>query len=507
MSGIYQRKTNSATAKNPNSNQTLISVDETGKIFTKDSSGNVTVYPTTGGGGSFTGGTVTGEAIFTNGLSANTMSSSTLNVNYSDAFTFGVDENFSQSITEYIGDFGGWVPLPITGTAIGNKIVFANNEIYGFTLDGNASIPAIPGASFPVLVSGQYGVVNDGILSGSTVANGLNVFDQSAFGGDVAINNAIRTIINNTLSGSNISYEVGTGFQQNDEYSELIFSKINEAGEDILLVLNDSAAGLNVYSTLTDPEAELFRIVDDGDGNFIDRLLVRRDNILLNHTNGDTALSIDINGVIVDAKSGSTGNTFSVVDDNSNSIFNVDQTYGVTVNAKPSSTGSTFNVNDENYNSIFNVHPIYGVNVIAKSGSTEPIFNVNDNTNNIIFSVQPFNPTGFSSQVDIFHDGKSDAIFRILDSEFDNYMYVSDSGSTSFNSSLSGTGQSIFSVGNDVRTALQINDINTTFINDPNLFLSKSIPTSSVGLSTGQVFTQTSSQLGGTGSTKVLCIV
>jgi len=435
MSGIYQRKTNSATAKNPKANQTLISVDETGKIFTKDSSGNVTVYPTTGGGGSFTGGTVTGEAIFTNGLSANTMSSSTLNVNYSDTFTFGVDENVSQSLTEYIGNFGGWITLPFTGTVIGGKLDFANNEIYDAIQVGNVSIPGIPAPPVPSAISGQLIKVNDGILSGSTSRNGINLFDQTGLGGDVSIENGIYTVINNTLSGSNISYTVDTSFSQNDEYSDLIFSKTNEAGEIIQLLVNSDNSGVYVYSELTDADAEIFGIVDNSD---------------------------DFRYLFQVKKGGP-----DVISDS------------------------------------------FGFKVLQPSSAyTNNLFTVYDSDDNNLFTVNPHNSGGFNSQVDMPHNGKSDVIFRVLSSDYlTNYLQVDASGSTTFESALSGSGANIFSVGNDVRTALEINDINSTILNDVNLYLSDSLPTSAAGLSAGQVYTQTAAELGGSGSTKVLCIV
>ena len=473
MSGIYQRQINSATVKNPSANQTLISVDETGKIFTKDSSGNVTVYPTTGGGGSFTGGTVTGEAIFTNGLSANTMSSSTLNVNYSDTFTFGVDENFSQPIREYIG---GWVGLPVTGNSIGSKIDFVNNEIYDTTIVGSTGIPAF-GVSFPTLVSGQFGFVNDGILSGSSVANGVTVFDQSGLGGGVSINNAIRTVINNTLSGSNISYEVGTSLSQNDEFSQLTFGKTNEAGEIIQLSFNDGESGLNVSSDLTDPEAELFRIIDTS-VDFKDRLLVRKDLIRLNHTNGDTALGIDVNGVFVNAISGSTGNTFSVIDDEFNSMFNVNQTYGVTVNAISGNTGSTFTVTDDEFNRLFSVNQYV-------SGS-------------------------YDSQVDCIGDSQSLSIFRVVTSGYTNTLFsINQSGSTTINSIVTtGSKGNIFTINRPSGSSpINVSSEGSTSLLDTILYFSNSLPTSSSGLTSGQIYTQTSTELGGSGTTKVLCIV
>ena len=435
MSGIYQRKTNSATAKNPKANQTLISVDETGKIFTKDSSGNVTVYPTTGGGGSFTGGTVTGEAIFTNGLSANTMSSSTLNVNYSDTFTFGVDENVPQSITEYIGDFGGWTTLPFTGTAIGGKLDFANNEIYDAIQAGNFSIPGIPAPPIPAALSGQLVKVNDGILSGSTSRVGITIFDQTGLGDDVLINNGIGTTIINTLSGSTISYLVGTDFNQNDKSSAQNFIKTNEAGEQIGLNFNDEVAGLNLFSELTDANVNIFRIVD-----------------------------------------------FS---DDFRSLFQVDK-------------GGPDVISDS-----------FGFKVLQPSSAyTQYLLYAQDDEFNTLFSVNAHNSGSFNSQVDIPHNGKSDVIFRILSSDYSiNHLQVDANGSTTFESALSGSGANIFSVENGSRIAFGINDTDSTFLNDINLYLSDSLPTSAAGLSAGQVYTQTAAELGGSGSTKVLCIV
>jgi len=312
MSGIYQRKTNSATAKNPNSNQTLISVDETGKIFTKDSSGNVTVYPTTGGGGSFTGGTVTGEAIFTNGLSANTMSSSTLNVNYSDTFTFNVGNTFSQSYFEYFSAFGDWVEFQFTGSNIGSKLDFTNNEIYNAIQVGNSSIPGV--GSVPLAQAGQTLTVNDGIISGSTLNNGFIVTDQTGLGGDVIIQNVISSVINNTLSGSNISYNVGTEFEQNNESSNLVFSKTNEAGEAIQLNINSDSSGVYVYSELTDADAEIFGIID-GEDDFRYLFQVNK--------GGPNITSFEYGFQIAQPSSAFTESLFSVRDVDDNILFSV----------------------------------------------------------------------------------------------------------------------------------------------------------------------------------------
>jgi hypothetical protein len=56
MSGIYQKQTNSGSVAAPSAGRTLISVNESGELFTKDSSGNVIVYPTSSAGGGGGGG-------------------------------------------------------------------------------------------------------------------------------------------------------------------------------------------------------------------------------------------------------------------------------------------------------------------------------------------------------------------------------------------------------------------------------------------------------------------
>jgi len=54
MSGIYQKQVNSGSVASPTGGRTLISVNESGELFTKESSGAVTVYGSGGGGGGST---------------------------------------------------------------------------------------------------------------------------------------------------------------------------------------------------------------------------------------------------------------------------------------------------------------------------------------------------------------------------------------------------------------------------------------------------------------------
>lgn len=57
MSGIYQKQVNSGSVTSPSAGSTLISVNESGELFTKDSSGNIIVYPTSSAGGGGGGAT------------------------------------------------------------------------------------------------------------------------------------------------------------------------------------------------------------------------------------------------------------------------------------------------------------------------------------------------------------------------------------------------------------------------------------------------------------------
>jgi hypothetical protein len=62
MSGIYQKQTNSGSVASPSAGRTLISVNESGELFTKESSGAITVYGSGSGGGGGAAFPFTGSA-------------------------------------------------------------------------------------------------------------------------------------------------------------------------------------------------------------------------------------------------------------------------------------------------------------------------------------------------------------------------------------------------------------------------------------------------------------
>lgn len=304
MSGIYQRQVNSGSVASPSAGRTLISVNETGELFTKDSSGNVIVYPTSSNGGSGSGSPFpfTGSADI----------SGTLNVDYSDAFTFNVGNTVSQSYLEYL-DGIGWTELQFTGSNIGSKLDFNNNEIYNAIQVGNSSIPGF--GSLPVAQASRILNVNDGIISGSSLSNGFIVTDQTGIDGDVVIQNVMFNAINNTVSGSKVSYKVGTEIEQNSETSTFDFGKRNEAGETIGLNFNSEFPGLSLFSGITDEDAIIFRIVDFAADGVTNLLEIKK---------GGPDVVTGQNGFeIIQPSSSFTASLFGVYDSDDNILFSV----------------------------------------------------------------------------------------------------------------------------------------------------------------------------------------
>jgi hypothetical protein len=154
MSGIYQKQTNSGSVASPSAGRTLISVNESGELFTKDSSGAVTVYGSGSGGGGGAAFPFTGSADI----------SGTLNVDFTDALSFITNDNILFSPIARLSDGeGGWVDLSFSGSVLGSIITGSNYVIRDYVGDGDTIVPAI--GSFPTRVSAQ--TLNIPHISGS----------------------------------------------------------------------------------------------------------------------------------------------------------------------------------------------------------------------------------------------------------------------------------------------------------------------------------------------------
>jgi len=100
MSGIYQKQVNSGSVANPSAGNTLISVNESGELFTKDSSGAITVYGSgSGGGGGGTGSIDTGSFATTgsNSFLGDQNITGSVYISGSSPLTFSVGSVFSVS--------------------------------------------------------------------------------------------------------------------------------------------------------------------------------------------------------------------------------------------------------------------------------------------------------------------------------------------------------------------------------------------------------------------------
>jgi len=124
MSGIYQSQVNSGSVANPSAGRTLISVNESGELFTKDSSGNVTTYGSGGGAtDSVTKSFPAAESI-DNGRAVSVGSN-------------GAVSNTIAQVGEYVlaTELGGAGASSIRATSIGdNKHIIAFYDTQSYTL-------------------------------------------------------------------------------------------------------------------------------------------------------------------------------------------------------------------------------------------------------------------------------------------------------------------------------------------------------------------------------------
>jgi hypothetical protein len=125
MSGIIQKKSTPSGIESPVAGSVFMGIDDSGVFYTKNESGTVTTYPTTSGGGTFTGGTVSF-------LSATTLSSTTLNIDFTDT----LDTVMGQ--VDYIASFESDGRLQ--GDFIGQT--YRDGDLFGYIglLDGIANI-------------------------------------------------------------------------------------------------------------------------------------------------------------------------------------------------------------------------------------------------------------------------------------------------------------------------------------------------------------------------------
>ena len=293
MSGIYQKQVNSGSVTAPGSGNTLISVNESGELFTKESSGAVTVYGTGGGGAAFP---FTGSADI----------SGTLNVDFTDALSFETSENNLFSPVYKLFGESGWIDLSFSGSVLGSFITGSFTEasssfaIRNYTGDGDTIIPGM--GSFPTRVSSQ--TLNIPHYSGSSAFSSsisgrhMRAYDQTAIGGGVLGiigDDLTYTSIDGTISQFSSAF---TG----DDSATWDIEKKNNAGEDIKLILYSDNTGFQLENSLSDTSASLLEI-QNSDGNRVMQFLqhhVASDAIESNNYANDIAAAaggVPLNGI------------------------------------------------------------------------------------------------------------------------------------------------------------------------------------------------------------------
>ena len=227
MSGIYQKQVNSGSVANPSAGNTLISVNESGELFTKDSSGAITVYGSgSGGGGGGTGSIDTGSFATTgsNSFLGDQNITGSVYISSSSPLTFSVGNVFSVSNPTgsliFTGSMNASGSLTVNGpiTISGSGTVITSTQTGLFATTGSNNFT---GSQF---VDGNLQVTASGYIIGSQIRNvegdDVTVFDNLIVDGTITANNNISSSGDVISSGINIdttdtssSFDIGTGEQ------------------------------------------------------------------------------------------------------------------------------------------------------------------------------------------------------------------------------------------------------------------------------------------------------
>jgi hypothetical protein len=248
MSGIYQKQVNSGSVAAPSAGRTLISINESGELFTKDSSGNITLY-SSGSGSPFP---FTGSADI----------SGTLNIDFTDTLSYVTDENYeSEYGFEFLSTLNDYVDLDVSGSFIGNRMVNSEGDIVTFgNIDGTAELVGT-GLSFPVQGTGILMGFGSGDYTGSYIRHSSITTDQTGIGGNYGRSISLIGSFVDSVSGDKtlMGYNLGVG----DSSYYNVAEKRNNAGELIRLEINESQEGFRIDNDLSDNTASVLRIEDN----------------------------------------------------------------------------------------------------------------------------------------------------------------------------------------------------------------------------------------------------
>jgi hypothetical protein len=289
MSGIIQKKTTPSGIASPATGSVFMGIDDSGVFYTKNESGDVTTYPTTSGGGSFTGGTV-----------------SSLNIDFTDTLQFKTNSSLDSVIIDPVYEaklVGEFLGLEETGSN-GGYTATSYNGIFEGILDINDGF-----LEFPLLANVQTFTVTDGAVGSIVKYQGLQ--DQTSGGGGVSLTDQDLILFSGTSGStefainrehdldneqsqmqiiSNISYpdvdetiaQFKIQFNGPSEYgAEMYIGKnvsSNVIDESVELILNETTTGFEIYNDLSDDTASLFKILDNNSTNIFD---VRNDGVFL----------------------------------------------------------------------------------------------------------------------------------------------------------------------------------------------------------------------------------
>ncbi len=195
-------------------------------------------------------------------LDVGSISAESLDIDFTDTLSYVSEDNYESGYGfEFLTALGAYVDLDVSGSFIGNRTVNSEGDIVTFgNLDGTAELVGT-GLTFPVQGTGMLIEFGSGDYTGSYIRHANVIADQTGIGGNLDRNISLRGSFVDSVSGDKtlMGYDLGVG---NSLYYN-VAEKRNDAGERIVMELNDLTTGLKIYNDLSDNTASVLRIEDN----------------------------------------------------------------------------------------------------------------------------------------------------------------------------------------------------------------------------------------------------
>jgi len=185
----------------------------------------------------------------------------TLNIDFTDTLSYITEENYESGYGfDYSGVLGGWVDIDLSGAFIGTVYDETSESVSLGITSGSATLVGT-GIDLPSTLIGSILEVKTGDYSGSILASGVGVLDQTSLGGSRSMAISSRGNFIDPVSGDKTQMRFELGIGSSPYYN--IAQKTNNSGEDIAMQLDESTTGFLIENDLSDNTASVLRIEDN----------------------------------------------------------------------------------------------------------------------------------------------------------------------------------------------------------------------------------------------------